>query len=176
MASWIETSRELVVKTALFRLLSVGYRSRASGKEGKFDVLETKNWVNVIAVTPEGDTLLVRQFRYGSAEDSLEFPAGQIEPGEEPIEAARRELLEETGAEAQRWVELGSCRPNPALQNNTCFFFLAEAAEITRATAFDENEEIALERYRLDEIDGLIREKKLTHALAINCWHFYSSR
>lgn len=176
MASWFETSRELVVKTGLFQLFRVGFRSRRSGKEGKFDVLETKNWVNVIAVTPEGEALLVRQFRYGTAEDSLEFPAGQVEPGEEPLAAARRELLEETGGEASAWTELGSCHPNPAIINNTCYFFLADGVRITQAIAPDEHEELSLERYRVSEIDGLIRERKITHALSINCWHFFERR
>jgi ADP-ribose pyrophosphatase len=91
---WIQTSKELKFKTFLFNIFNVGYKSQQSGKEGKFDVLETKDWANIIAITNDSKVVMVEQFRFGSAEVTLEFPAGAIEELENPIDSIKRELLE----------------------------------------------------------------------------------
>jgi 8-oxo-dGTP pyrophosphatase MutT (NUDIX family) len=176
MILWKETSRELVLKSALFRLFKVGFRSEKSGKEGRFDVLESKSWVNVLAITPRKEAILVEQFRYGSAESSLEFPAGSIEEGQTPLETARRELAEETGGTCAVIEEIGSCRPNPAILNNWCYHFLAENVEITQAQSLDENEELEMKLVPLERIDKLIASGKITHSLTIATWYFYRSR
>jgi ATP-dependent protease Clp ATPase subunit len=95
---WTQTSKELNLKTFLFDLYKVGFKSELSGKEGIFDVLESKDWANIIAITENDEVVMVEQFRFGTAKVTLEFPSGAIDAQEEPIEAARRELLEETGS------------------------------------------------------------------------------
>jgi ADP-ribose pyrophosphatase len=176
MHSWVETSRELVLKTNLFRLFRVGFRSRGSGKEGKFDVLETKDWVNVVPVTSAGNVLIVRQFRFGSGEDTLEFPAGTVDPGEDPAHTAVRELAEETGAKGGLWTTLGTCRPNPAIQTNTCHHYAVEGLSPDLGPVkFDEHEEIALMQVPLGEIDGMISKGEISHALTIVSWHLYKA-
>jgi ADP-ribose pyrophosphatase len=176
MHSWVETSRELVLKTNLFRLFRVGFRSRASGKEGKFDVLETKDWINVVPVTTSGEVLMVRQFRFGSSEDTLEFPAGTVDPGEDPAHTAVRELAEETGAQGGKWVTLGSCRPNPAIHTNTCHHYAVEGLSTELGPVkFDEHEEITLVRVPVEKIDGMIASGEISHALTIVSWHFYKA-
>ncbi|MEM7518969.1 MAG: NUDIX hydrolase, partial [Planctomycetota bacterium] len=89
-------------------------------------VLETRDWVNVVARTPEGDFILVRQFRFGTREITTEIPGGVIDPGEEHAETAPRELREETGYTSSKWTYLGSVRPNPAFHDNRCHHWLAE--------------------------------------------------
>lgn len=176
MKSWTEISRDFVLQTFLFRLFRVGYRSNATGKEGKFDVLETKDWVNVVAVTHAGEALMVRQFRYGTGEDTLEFPAGTVEPGEDPAHTAARELEEETGAKGGRWTTLGTCNPNPAFLTNTCHHFAVEGLSETGVVNFDEHEEIELVRVPLAQIDHLIASGEITNALSIVSWHLYRMR
>ena len=91
-------------------------------------VLEAPDWVNVIALTESGEVVTVEQHRFGTREVTVEVPGGMVDPGEEPIEAARRELLEETGFASDRWTSLGSVAPNPAFLTNRCHHFLAEGA------------------------------------------------
>jgi ADP-ribose pyrophosphatase len=176
MLPWLETSRSLLLSGRIFKIFRVGFRSQQSGKSGLFDVLETKDWVNVIATTNDGYTFLVKQFRYGSREVTLEFPAGTVEEGQDPASTAARELAEETGGTSPRITKLGASRPNPAIQGNTCHHFLAENVEITQAVSLDEHEEIELVRVPLADVDRLITEGAITHALALVTWHFYQSR
>lgn len=176
MKTWIQTSKELVFQSFLFRHFRVGFRSEHSRKEGHFDVLETKDWVNVVPFTNDDQVVMVRQFRFGSNELSLEFPAGAIEPGEAPEKAARRELLEETGSEGQAVWASGECRPNPAFLNNRCYHFVAEGVEFRRAQALDEFEEIEFVLVPVEEVDALIRGGKISHALSIAAWHYCRAR
>jgi 8-oxo-dGTP pyrophosphatase MutT (NUDIX family) len=169
---WIETSRELVLTSHLFRFFRVGFRSEASGKAGTFDVLETKNWMNVVPVLEDGAVLLVEQFRYGTGAGSLEFPAGQVEPGEDPLATAQRELREETGAVAERIVPVGRCHPNPAIMGNSCYHYVATGVRVTGAQALDEFEELRVKRVPLAAIDSLIAKGEITHALTITTWYY----
>ena len=108
----------------IFQVHKRCFRRQSDEVEGEFFVLDTNDWVNVLALTPEQEFVLVRQFRYGTEEFSLEPPGGVVENGEDPIVAGLRELKEETGlcwhdAEFNR-----SSRPNAAILSNRCFFVL----------------------------------------------------
>ena len=82
------------------------------GAQGDFIILECPEWVNVVALTEDRQAIMVRQFRHGVRCAGLEFPGGMVDPGESPLAAARRELLEETGYEASEWRELGFVHPD----------------------------------------------------------------
>ena len=113
-------------------------RHPVRGREDDFYVLESSDWVNVVAVTPDGRMVLVEQYRFGSEELSLEVPGGLMDLGENPIETAERELREETGFVGRRYRLLGSVRPNPAIQSNQCHIVLIEEAERLYKNALDE--------------------------------------
>lgn len=125
------------------------------------------DWCNVIAITPEREVVCIWQYRFGTERLELEIPGGVIEPGESPLATATRELREETGYEAEHVEELGSTSPNPALQGNTCHFFLATGARKTAATKFDEHEDIEVVLVPESEIAKLIDDGMLRHSLAI---------
>src|ERR1044071_2842229 len=99
--------------------------SKNGAKTSNFYVIENPDWVNVIALTKEREIVLIEQFRHGSGEVILEIPGGMIDDGEESETAARRELLEETGFSAAEFVFLGKSRPNPAIQNNWLYHYVA---------------------------------------------------
>ncbi len=147
--------------------------SPATGKEYPFYVLTTRDWTNVVALTPEGKVPMVSQFRHGTGEVSLEIPGGAVDAGELPLAAAKRELREETGYEAREWHLLGSVRPNPAILSNTCFFYLALGAEPTAELDLDEAEELEVSLHPLEEIPGMIGDGRIRHSLVVAAFYFY---
>lgn len=131
-------------------------------------VLETRDWVNVVARTEAGQYLVVRQFRFGTERITTEIPGGVIDPGEEPLEAARRELREETGHVADRWQDLGSVEPNPAFHDNRCHHFLADQARPVGDLQLDPGEDIVVELLSEGELRAGLRSGAIDHALVIS--------
>lgn len=130
-------------------------------------VLDTADWVNVVALTEEQRLVVVRQYRFGTREVTLEIPGGVIDPGERPEAAAVRELREETGFTAPRWSLLGVVEPNPAFQNNRCHHFLAEGAQRTHELELDPGEDIAVDTLPLEEARELVQRGVIRHSLVI---------
>ena len=123
----------------------------------EYNVCEYTDWVNMVAVTEEGQVLLVRQYRHALGEITLEVPAGSPEPGETMAEAAKRELAEETGyTSPNEPVLLGKYATNPARNNNYIWYFLFTGCRKTGATHFDANEELELETASFAEIEKMI--------------------
>ena len=123
-----------------------GRRRRVSpaGQEGEFCLIQTPDWVNVVPVLrgASGDErfLMVRQFRQGAGIVTTEFPAGLVEPGEDPRDTALRELREETGQAAGRLTLIGKVAPNPAFMTNWCYTYLAEDLSPSEGAHADELE------------------------------------
>ncbi len=151
----------------VFKVLGRLMRSPLSGRSHQFHIIESPDWVNIIPVTAADEVILVRQFRFGRKESSLETPGGLIDPGESPFDAAQRELHEETGYHASTWTPLGSVDPNPALFTNRCHFFLAAPAFEAGPGDPEETEELSLEQCPLAAIPDRIREGAIRHALVI---------
>jgi ADP-ribose pyrophosphatase len=123
------------------------------------------DWCNVIALTPSDEIVLVWQYRFGSEALSLEIPGGVIDTGEAPEAAALRELLEETGYQADRAELLLVVEPNPALQNNRCYTFVARSARRAAAARLDPMEEIETTLLPARRIADLLDSGQVTHAL-----------
>jgi ADP-ribose pyrophosphatase len=130
-------------------------------------VFEFGTWANVLAITKDGQAVLVRQYRHGVQEILLELPGGIVEEGEEPIEGAKRELLEETGYSSSNIVEVGMIYPNPAFQTNRLFCFLALDAEEAGFQNLDESEDIEVQLVPLDELIAMTRRGEFLHALQV---------
>lgn len=88
-----------------------------------------RSWANIVALTNDNQVVLVKQYRHGIGDVLLEFPGGVVETGEDPLLGAQRELVEETGYKATQFIEIGKIYPNPALQINTLYCYLALNAE-----------------------------------------------
>lgn len=172
MSVWQETSKELVLKSIIFKIFKVGFKSTKSAKSGFFDVVETRDWINIVPITKDNRVIMVKQFRFGTKEMTLEFPAGAMELGENPLETAKRELLEETGGIGNVRAS-GTCKPNPAFLNNTCFHFVATDVEIQNAQSLDPLEEIEIVTFSINEIDQMIQSGEINHSLSIASWYFY---
>ena len=130
-------------------------------------VLDPPEWVNVVALTPERRMVLVRQFRFGTESITTEVPGGVVDPGEDPLETARRELREETGHTTDRWTKLATIEPNPAFQSNLCHQFLAEDVERTHATELDPGEDIEVVTMDLEEVRAGVLAGEIRHSLIV---------
>lgn len=165
---WEKLGHATLAKTVVFELQSVRHRHPVRGTERDFVVVRAPDWVNVLALTPDGRLVLVRQFRFGIDAFSLEIPGGVMEAGEDPVAAGLRELREETGFTGARARLLGSVQPNPAIQSNRCHIVLVEEAARTEALEWDTDEEIEVTTLPVDEVLALARSGAITHGLVLN--------
>ncbi|MBI5768122.1 MAG: NUDIX hydrolase [Verrucomicrobia bacterium] len=165
---WEILGQKIQAKTVVFDLQSVRYRHPVRGTEKDFVVIRAPDWVNVLALTRDGQLVLVQQFRFGIDALSLEIPGGVMEAGEDPVEAGLRELREETGFTGKNARLLGSVHPNPAIQANRCHLVLVEGAERTAALEWDDTEEIEVATRPVDEVLAAARDGRITHGLVLN--------
>lgn len=134
------------------------------------------DWCNVIARTPNDEIVMIWQYRFGTDSLSLEIPGGVIDPGEEPIAAAKRELSEETGYGAASFRHLSSVAANPAIQSNFCHTFLADGATPLGSTSFDDLEECELCLVPESALPALLDDGTLSHALVVSALETYLRR
>lgn len=139
-------------------------------------VFQCPDWCNVVAETTDGDLILVWQYRFGTDALSLEIPGGVIDPGEDPMTAASRELTEETGYVAGSIELLSIVEPNPALQGNKCFTYLVRGATLTGQTAFDDLEDLEVTLVERSHLPRLLDSGRITHALVISALETYARR
>ncbi|MGC4117454.1 MAG: NUDIX hydrolase [Myxococcales bacterium] len=162
---WQWQSGRLLSDCRIFKLRSETFRSPATGKDHEFYVLESGDWVNVIPFTEAGELILVRQYRVGRREMSLEVPGGMVDPGESAQTAAARELLEETGYAPRELRSLGTIDSNPAILTNVTHSYLALGCELKAATHFDSTEEVELVKVPPERIDAMLRSGEIRHPL-----------
>lgn len=157
----------------VFRVRREHSERSSDQKHADFYVIDSPNWVNVIALDVQENVVMVEQFRHGIGETILELPGGLIDKNEMPLEAARRELLEETGYTSEEWRLIGSSHPNPAIQSNTIFHFLALRCELTGTTSFDPNESLVPRLVASREISRLIQTGVVAHSLVVAAFAYY---
>lgn len=151
----------------LFRLRKERFRSRASGLSHDFFVIHLPDAVHAVAITTEDEVLFVRQFRAASARDSLEIPGGLVDPGEDPLVAGPRELLEETGYAGDPPELIGTLWSNPSLVTSRTTTIVIRNARKVAEPKLDHTEELTVERVPIGEVLGLIHRGDVDHALVV---------
>jgi len=168
---WHAGPRQELADTRILTLHSQQFTSATDpGRSGDFALIDTRDFMNVLAITPDNHVVMVEQFRFGSGTVTLEPPAGIVEPGEDPMVTCARELAEETGYASEREVEpMGSVYTNPAIMNNRCWFGVIRDAEPIAERHLDEHEEIAVRLVPVMELERLIDDGLIDHALSVAC-------
>lgn len=166
-----------VVKTGPrhdYHVLRVGedvFADPRGGEERRRVIIDADEWCNVVPLTRDGNVILIKQFRFGSRQVSLELPGGVVDRGEDPAGAVARELEEETGHRAGRIAPIGAYWSNPAHFTNRVHAFVAIDCERLHDGHPDDGEDLAIEIVPRASIASLVREGRISHALMLSSLH-----
>lgn len=164
---WTYGDRHQLADVRIFRLTEQDTTSPRTGQRRRCARIEAGPWVNVVALTADHELLLVRQWRHGVRDFTLEIPGGLVDAQESPAEAAARELREETGYVGESPALLGVVQPNPAIQDNLCHTFLVRQCRRDGALQQDDGEDLEVVRRPVRAIPELVASGDIRHSLVV---------
>lgn len=161
-----------VLKTPPFDVQEIHFRKDPED-DNPYYRLHSKDWVNILPITKDGQAVLIRQERIGTMSQILETPGGVVDPGEErdPTQTAMRELEEETGYTTSRIIYLGSMSPNPAILTNRIHYFFAPHCFLPQERKHfpDPQEKIEVVLAKAQDLEEMVRIGKIDHSLSALC-------
>ena len=167
-SEWVRLQSRELLHTRVFDVRASEFRHPSREEAKEFLVIDAPDWAVVAPVTAAGELVLVRQFRFGAQQLSLELPGGVIERGEDPARAAVRELVEETGYRGGEAEVLGWVHPNPAIQSTRAHLIVVPDVQLAESTDWDADEELSLTLAPIDDVLAMGRSGQITHALMLN--------
>jgi ADP-ribose diphosphatase len=165
---WDKVSSQPLADYRIFRVRSDKSISPRTRQAHDFFVIDSVNWVNVVATTSDNHLVMIEQFRHGSGTVELEIPGGMVDPQDSsPEVAAVRELREETGYEGHNPRIIGRIFPNPAIMSNSCFTILLEHCHCVHPVEFDHGEDLITRLGPIPEVPDLVAAGKIQHSLVV---------
>lgn len=163
---WAHQGDELEADCRIFQILRRRLKHPHRPTAGEFFVMDVADWAIALGLTSNHDLVMVNQFRYGTKALSWEPPGGLIDPGETPVDAAVREFREETGYIGVDARQVGWCYPNPAIQTNRAFFVRINDCEPVTEQQLDENEDILVSVFPIEQVHQMIADGEISHCIA----------
>jgi 8-oxo-dGTP pyrophosphatase MutT (NUDIX family) len=174
LRDWKQIGSKVAGDFRIFKIRSDEKVSPRTGKHCDFFVIESVDWVNVIAVTPQDELVMVEQYRHGSNTVELEIPGGMMDAHEnDPVATGVRELREETGHEGAFARALGWVYANPAIMNNRSHFVLVEECVHKHECEFDHSEDLVTRLVPWKDIPTFVRTGKIRHPLVLVALYHY---
>ncbi|MCU0821314.1 MAG: NUDIX hydrolase [Spirochaetes bacterium] len=173
MEKWIIKDKSTIFDEKLYRVKNLNCFHPVKKISYDFHIIETFNWINIIAITEDNKIIMVKQHRLGTDDLTLETVAGMIEHSEDPLEAAKRELHEETGYRESRMIFLKKTAVNPAIINNHIYFYLATGCKKVSEQKLDPAEDIEILLYSEDEVKKMIKDGTINHSIVIAALSLY---
>ena len=164
---WELLKDKKLYETPIFSLHQLKLKPVKDQSNHPYYVLNAPDWINVIPLTLENEIILVEQYRVGIDETTLELPGGMVDSGENPLEACKRELLEETGYISDEWETLGKTSSNPAILNNFTHLFVASNCDFTGSNHPDGSEDIKVHKMPLKQFLSLVNDGTVHHAIVL---------
>lgn len=171
---WTKIGSKPLGNYRIFTVRSDEKISPRTGATHDFYIIDCVDWVNVLALTPANELVMVEQFRHGSNTVELEIPGGIMDRTDaSPVETGVRELREETGYEGRDARRLAGVFANPAIMSNTCHTVLVEECALKHPVAWDSGEDLITRLVPVTEVPALIAEGRIRHPLVIVAlYHF----
>ncbi len=174
---WNTLSQNRKADFRIFNVDSVKRESQLSGKQGEFYLVNAPNWVTIVPELVDENGvkcfLMVKQYRHGSDSLTLEFPAGMVDQGEDALDTAKRELLEETGYNSKDIKLAGVVNPNPAFMTNITSTFIAKDLVKSDIQKLDEHEEIDFVLVPQEKFEEKVGGEEVNSAITIQAFYFY---
>ncbi|HOC55075.1 MAG TPA: NUDIX hydrolase [Verrucomicrobiota bacterium] len=171
---WKKIGSQPVGKFRIFSIRSDLVVSPRTRQTHDVYVIDCVNWVNVIALTPDRQLVMIEQYRHGSTTVELEIPGGMIDPQDaSPEAAALRELREETGYEGENPRLIGRVFPNPAIMSNTCFTVMVEGCRCRHPVQLDHGEDLATRLVPIADLPRLVASGKIQHSLVVVALYYF---
>ncbi len=170
---WNIDAKKTLWNGRIFSLESYACSHPGKNVSHDFIIVNSRDWINIVALTEDGKFIMVRQHRLGTDEMTLETTAGVMEQGEDPVEAARRELSEETGYEPSSMTLMKTLTANPAIMNNRIHFFLATGCRKVSGQNLDHAEDIDVELYTRQQILDMMQDGRINHTIIITTLSLY---
>jgi len=171
---WTRTGTKPLGDFRVFTVRADQKISPRTNQSHEFYILDCVNWVNVVAVTPDKQLVMIEQFRHGSNTVELEIPGGTMDTTDQsPVATGIRELREETGYDGENARLIGEVFPNPAIMSNTCYTVLMENCQLRHSVEMDAGEDLVTRLVPIQQIPELVRTAKIRHSLVVAALYYF---